>query len=167
MMMDARNIGYGNPLLNSAGFWTSCVEASLGYQGPEMAKNIPSLRIQSPKLRMVMEPKSYAEKVIGHPTFIIWEYDDWCLGQWDLTLTQPFRTIHLHHLSRFCQSRSQFLDYLNLIYYNGEIFPKKRARGINEPSMERLLHLQNLFQSLGFKIGWVNMKMVHVTSHNR
>ena len=26
-----------------------------------------SLGIQSPKLKMVMEPKYYAEKVIGHP----------------------------------------------------------------------------------------------------
>ena len=32
-------------------------------------------------LRMVMEPKYYAEKVIGHPLLISWEYDDWCLGK--------------------------------------------------------------------------------------
>ena len=28
---------------------------------------VPSLGIQSPKLRMVMEPKCYPEEVIGHP----------------------------------------------------------------------------------------------------
>ena len=32
-------------------------------------------------LRMVSEPKYYAEKVIGHPLLISWEYDDWCLGK--------------------------------------------------------------------------------------
>ena len=28
---------------------------------------------------VVMKPKYYAEKVIGHPLLISWEYDDWCL----------------------------------------------------------------------------------------
>jgi len=41
---------------------------------------VPILGIQSPKLRMVMEPKHYVEEVIGHPLLIIWEYDERCLG---------------------------------------------------------------------------------------
>ena len=31
-------------------------------------------------LKMVLEPKYFAEKGIGHPLLIIWEYDERCLG---------------------------------------------------------------------------------------
>lgn len=92
----------------------------------------------------------------------------WVPGSWDgkkhpneIWPDQPFRTMHLQH--RFSDSPSfgsQFLQrnpsrYLWPVRY----LEKKRPKEINEQNMARLLHLQNLFQSLGFKTSWVKVQM--------
>lgn len=105
----------------SSGPVSSCVEALLGYQGPEMAKNIP----------MKSDPTSHFGPCIC-------SIDSQILPVLALSF---FKEIHLD------------------IYDRWDIWKKKRPKEINEQNMARLLHLQNLFQSLGFKTSWVKVQM--------